>query len=176
MAEQEADIRKETAATQGQQPDAVDSRKSTGAAGDRQGSGKMTEEEEAEEQLKAAIRKIKENIREDDSRQGTTMSLRKILGGDILNAQLVRSQIWLFVLIVAFTIIYIAFRYQCQQDMITIDRLENELKDAKYKALSSSSTLTERCRESRVLELLKQNKDSTLHIADQPPYIINVPE
>jgi hypothetical protein len=174
MAEQETDIRKQTGAAQGQQTDTGDSR-NTAAAG-KADNAKKTAEEEAEEQLKAAIRKIKENIHEDDPRQGATMSLRKILGGDILSAQLVRSQIWLFVLIVVFTIIYIAFRYQCQQDMITIDRLETELKDAKYKALSSSSTLTERCRESRVLEILKQNKDSTLHIADQPPYIINVPE
>lgn len=32
------------------------------------------------------------------------------------------------------------------------------------------------CRESNVLEMLKNNKDSILHIANQPPYIINVPE
>ena len=93
-----------------------------------------------------------------------------------MTTQTVRSQIWLFVLIVAFTIVYVAFRYQCQQDMIKIDKLEGQLKDAKFKALSSSSTLTEKCRESRVLELLKENKDSLLHQADQPPYIIEVPE
>jgi hypothetical protein len=79
-------------------------------------------------------------------------------------------------LIVAFTIIYVAFRYQCQQDLIAIDHMENELKDAKFKALSSSSTLTEKCRESRVLDILKRNKDSLLHQADQPPYMIEVPE
>ena len=71
---------------------------------------------------------------------------------------------------------YVAFRYQCQQDMIKISQLESELKDAKYRALSSSSTLTERCRESQVLEVLRQNKDSVLHASDQPPYIINIPE
>ena len=60
--------------------------------------------------------------------------------------------------------------------MLTIDRLENDLKDAKYKALSSSSTLTEKCRESHVLDVLKQNKDSLLHQADQPPYIIQIEE
>jgi hypothetical protein len=79
-------------------------------------------------------------------------------------------------MIVAFTTIYVAFRYQCQQDMLAIDRLEEQLKDAKFKALSSSSTLTEKCRESHVLDILKQNKDSLLHQADQPPYIIEVPE
>ena len=74
------------------------------------------------------------------------------------------------------TIIYVAFRYQCQQDLVTINRLEAELKDAKYKALSSSSTLTERCRESHILEILKNNADSLLHPAEQPPYIITVPD
>ena len=94
----------------------------------------------------------------------------------MLTTEVVRAQIWLFVLVVFFATIYVAFRYQCQQDMITIDRLEGELKDAKFKAMSSSSTLTEKCRESHVLDILRQNKDSLLHQADQPPYIIEVPE
>lgn len=128
------------------------------------------------EQIGTTLQKIKENVREDDPKPSPTLTLRKILGGDILNADLVRRQLWLIVLIVLFTIVYVAFRYQCQQDMIAMDKLENELKDAKYKALSSSSTLTERCRESHVLNILKNNADSTLHMADQPPYIINVPE
>lgn len=132
--------------------------------------------ERNEKKLKETLKMIKENVHEDDSKPGQTLSLRAILGGDILTAELVRSQIWLFVLIVAFATVFVAVRYQCQQDMLTIDKMRNELKDAKYRALSSSSTLTEKCRESHVLEILKQNKDSLLHIADQPPYIINVPE
>ena len=87
---------------------------------------------------------------------------------------IVRRQMWLFVLVVGFTILYVAFRYQCQQDMIKISKMERELKDVRYRALTTSSLLTERCRESRVLDLLKNNKDSLLHIADQPPYIITV--
>lgn len=100
----------------------------------------------------------------------------KIFEGKILNAQMVRRQVWLCVLIVVFTCVYVGVRYQCQQDMIAIDKLEKELKDAKYKDLSSSSTLTERCRESKVLDMLANNKDSVLHIAEQPPYIVNVPD
>lgn len=131
------------------------------------------DEPSPEKKLAEAIR---ESVREDDSRPLATLTFRKILGGDILTAQLVRSQIWLVVLIVLFTIVYVAFRYQCQQDMIAIDKLESELKDAKYKALSSSSTLTERCRESHILEMLKNGEDSLFHPADQPPYIIEIPE
>lgn len=132
--------------------------------------------EKTEHKLKETLKKIKENVHEDDPRPSQSLTLRSILGGDILTAEMVRSHIWLFVFIVALTTAYVAIRYQCQQDMLAIDRLNTQLTDAKYKALSSSSTLTEKCRESHVLEILKQNKDSLLHIADQPPYIINVPE
>ena len=131
---------------------------------------------EMKEQAKKAIQLIKENAKEEDPKLTPTLTLRTILGGDFLTADMVRRQIWLFVLMVIFTILYVAFRYQCQQDMIAIDKLEKEVLDAKYKALSSSSTLTEKCRESQVLEALKQNKDSLLHIADQPPYIIYIEE
>ena len=137
---------------------------------------KADKEPTEEKQLEQAIDKIKSSVREAEVRPAASMTLKKILGGDILTAGLVRSQLWLFVLIVGFTIVYVAFRYQCQQDMIAIDKLERELKDAKYKALASSSALTERCRESHVLDLLRNNKDSVLHISDQPPYIIRTGE
>lgn len=134
------------------------------------------QEDEGERALKETIQKIKETASEEDPRPSQQVNLRTILGGDILTAKMVRSQIWLFLLIVAFTIVYVAFRYQCQQDMQTIDKLETELKDVRNKALTASSTLTEKCRESHVLDILKQNKDTLLHIADQPPYIIQIPE
>lgn len=133
-------------------------------------------EEMSEKKLKDTIKKIKETASEEDVHPSQQLNLRTILGGDLLTTEVVRSQIWLFIMIVAFTIIYVAFRYQCQQDMLTIDRLEEDLKNAKVSALSSSSELTEKCRESRVLDILKQNKDSLLHQADRPPYIIEIPE
>ena len=119
---------------------------------------------------------IQEQAIEGESPLSSNFSLKKILGGDILNTAIIRRQVWLFVLITVFFIIYIANRYSCQQDIIEIDRLQKELLDAKYKALSSNSQLTEKSRESNVLEMLKSNNDSTIKIASQPPYIINVPE
>lgn len=131
------------------------------------------EEEEHEESLKEAIAK---QAIEDEAPLSSSFTLRKILGGDILTAQVIRRQIWLIVLVVFFIIIYISNRYSIQQDIIEIDQLQEELQNAKYKALSSSSQITERNRESNVLKMLQNNKDSVLHIATQPPYIINVPE
>ena len=131
---------------------------------------------EMKEQAKKTIQMIKEQAREEDPKLTPALTLRTILGGDFLTADMVRRQIWLFVLMVVFTVVYVAFRYQCQQDLIAIDKLEKEVLDAKYRALSCSSTLTEKCRESHVLETLKHNSDSLLHVANQPPYIINIPE
>jgi chromatin remodeling complex protein RSC6 len=136
----------------------------------------IEEASEMKEHAKKTIQKIKDKVKEEDPKLTASLNLRTILGGDFLTAEMVRKQLWLFVLMVFFTIIYVASRYQCQQDLIAIDKLEKELLDAKYKALSSSSTLTEMCRESHVLDALKQNRDTLLHISGQPPYIINVPE
>lgn len=119
---------------------------------------------------------IKEQAREEEAPLSRNFTLRKILGGDILTTSTVRKQIWIFLLITFFTIIYISNRYSVQQNLIEIDKLQKELKDARYKALSSSSQLTEKSRESNVLDMLKNNQDSVLKIANQPPYIIQVPD
>ena len=124
----------------------------------------------------SAMELIRQSVSEDDPKPSPSLTLTKIIGGDILAATLVRSHIWLLVLIVVFTVVYVAFRYQCQQDLIAIDRLEAELKDTKYKALSISSELTERCRESHILDMLKASDDSLLHPSDLPPYIIEIPK
>ena len=119
---------------------------------------------------------IMEQATEDENPQSASFTLRKILGGDFLTADIFRKQVWLILLITAFTMLYVSNRYSCQKDMLEINRLESDLQDARYKALASSSELTELCRESNVLKMLKNNEDSVLHIANQPPYIINVPE
>lgn len=129
-----------------------------------------------EEELQTLTEVIKEQATEDESPLSANFTLRKILGGDILNTSTIRHQIWLFLLIAFILLIYISNRYSCQQDLIEIDKLKRELQDARYKALSTSSQITEKSRESNVLNMLKDNKDSVLHIANQPPFIINMPE
>lgn len=119
---------------------------------------------------------IKTRAIEGEEPLSSNFTLRKILGGDILTTQTIRRQIGVFLLITGFLIIYVSNRYSVQKDLIEIDNLQDDLQDAKYKALSSSSQLTEKSRESHVLEMLNNNKDSVLKIASQPPYIINVPE
>jgi len=142
------------------------------------GRGQNAEDVQLAEDNRAesALKQLKDSVSESDDAPSGSLSLRTILGGDLLTADMVRRQVWLCLLIALFLTIYVAFRYQCQQDMIDIAQLESQLTDAKYKALSSSSSLTERCRESHVLNKLRANKDSLLHSSSQPPYKIEVPE
>ena len=118
---------------------------------------------------------IRQQALEDDLPLTKNVTLGKILGCEMLNTQFLRQQIWVIVLITLFIIVYISNRYKCQQNLIKIDNLQSELEDAKYRALSSSSDLTQQTRESKVLERLHNDKDSTLHIPTQPPYIITIP-
>lgn len=138
---------------------------------------KTPQQEPQQEAPQASLKEViaKQAIEEEAS-GSSSFTLRKILGGDILTAQIIRRQIWLVILIVLFVIIYISNRYNIQNNIIELDKLQKELQDTKYKALSTSSQITEKSRESNVLDMLKNNKDSVLHIATQPPYIINVPE
>ncbi len=143
--------------------------------------GKQAEEaavnqEDAAEEGPTLKEVILEQATEEEAPLSKNFTLKKILGGDILTTATIRKQIWVVLLITLFIIIYISNRYSVQQNLIEIDLLQKELQDARYKALSTSSQLTEQSRESNVLEMLKNNKDSVLKIASQPPYIINVPK
>ena len=138
-------------------------------------SGAVGGANEASENLTTTLEKIKRQARESDEAPAASLRFRDILGGDYLWA-LVRNQVWLIMLIVFITTAYVAVRYQCQQDAIDISQLERDLVDAKFQSLSSSSNLTRMSRQSNVLNMLKQNNDSLLHISQRPPYIIEVPE
>ena len=81
--------------------------------------------------LKEAI--AKQAIEEEVS-GSTNITLRKILGGDILTTQIIRRQILLVILVVFFIIIYISNRYSIQNDIIELDKLQTELQETKYKA------------------------------------------
>lgn len=134
------------------------------------------EADDKHEEGKSLADVIRERANEVERQPLGSLTLKSIVGGDILATTAVRKQIGVIMLIVLFMLVYISDRYSCQQSLIQIDKLNEELNDAKAKALSSSSKLTEKSRESRVLDMLQACKDSTLHISSQPPYIINVPE
>ena len=98
-------------------------------------------------------------------------SLKNIIGGDILATDFFRRQTKLLVLIMVLILFYIHNRYACQQQMIEIDKLKKELIDIKYDALTRSSELMEKSRQSRIEEYIA-TKESDLQTSTNPPYLI----
>ena len=98
-------------------------------------------------------------------------SLKNIIGGYILATDFFRRQTKLLVLIMVLILFYIHNRYACQQQMIEIDKLKKELIDIKYDALTRSSELMEKSRQSRIEEYIA-TKESDLQSSTNPPYLI----
>ena len=99
------------------------------------------------------------------------MSIRSILGGDILANDFFKRQTSLLILIMVLTILYIDNRYTSQQELIEIDRLKKELIDIKYDALTRSSELMEKSRQSRIEEYIS-TEESHLETSTNRPYLI----
>ena len=112
-------------------------------------------------------------MKEQDTKQekGQNITLMSILGGDILAHAFIRRQANLLILIVLLTILYIDNRYASQRELIEIDRLKKELTDIKYDALTISSELTEKSRQSRIEKYIS-DKGTPLKTAATPPFLI----
>lgn len=113
----------------------------------------------------------KEQVKPEEEKKQKRASLRSLLGGDILATDFFRRQTKLLVLVVVFIIFYIHNRYASQQQQIEIDRLKKELIDIKYDALTRSSELMEKSRQSRIEEYIS-TRESELQTSTNPPYLI----
>ena len=121
-----------------------------------------------------ALSPIKAFTQNEGVEERPNVSLREILGGDILTGGWLRRQMGLIVLCTFFAIIYITNRYSSEQEIIEIERLKTELTEAKYRALTRSSELTVKTRQSQIEESLKATPDSVLEVRKEPPFLINV--
>ncbi|MGL4519948.1 MAG: FtsL-like putative cell division protein [Phocaeicola sp.] len=95
-----------------------------------------------------------------------------ILGGDILAHDFFSRQARLVILLMILTVFYIDNRYSSQQEIIQINKLRKELTDVKYDALTRSSELMEKSRQSRIEEYVSK-RNSNLQTATSRPYLIS---
>ena len=106
-----------------------------------------------------------------NKRRPNRHSWKSFIGGDILATEFVRRQAKLLGLVMLLVLFYIHNRYECQQQMIRLEDLKEELTDIKYDALTRSSELMERSRQSRIEEYIS-TRESDLQTATTPPYLI----
>lgn len=137
-----------------------------------------TEEASAQSSKVLGNKTIEDVIaREAKEEQDTSspFSISRTLGGVII-ARAVQRQIGLVLLVCAFLIIYISNRYLCQKKVVEIAKTERQMRDMHNKAVACTSMLTEKSRESYVMQLLSAYGDSTLTVPNEPPFLIRVKE
>lgn len=127
--------------------------------------------EETEE--KSPLQVLTEN---EGMEERANVSLKEILGGDILATGWLSRQMGLLVLCAFFAILYITNRYSAEQEMIEIEKLKTELEEVKYRALTRSGELTVKSRQSHIENSLRQTEDSLLQVPKEPPFIIKLEE
>ena len=102
-------------------------------------------------------------------RRKKRLSLFYILGGGILKEDFIVKHTRMIVLVVLLIFFFIGNRYTCMQKLLEIDRLQQQLRDVRFEALSISSELTGNNRQSQV-ELLIEEQGIELETAKNPPY------
>jgi cell division protein FtsL len=96
-------------------------------------------------------------------------SIIYILGGGLLKEDFIVQHTRMIVLVVILLFFFIGNRYTCMQKLREIDRLQQQLRDVRFEALSISSELTGNSRQSQI-ELLIEEQGIELEVAKNPPY------
>jgi len=105
-------------------------------------------------------------------RKEKKFSLLYILGGGILKEDFIVKHTKMIVLVVVLIFFFIGNRYTCMQKLREIDRLQQQLRDVRFEALSISSELTGNSRQSQI-EFLIEEQGIELEVAKKPPYEIH---
>ena len=96
-------------------------------------------------------------------------SLRYLLGGGLLEEDFIVKHTKKIILVAVMFFFLIANRYACLQKIKEIDRLQRELKDVRFEALSISTELTGNSRQSQIEELIEE-QGIELETAKEPPF------
>ena len=97
------------------------------------------------------------------------ISILYIIGGGILKEDFILKHTRMLALIVVLLFFFIGNRYACMQKLKQIDKLQQQLRDVRFEALSISAELTGNSRQSQI-EILLQENGLELEGATEPPF------
>lgn len=120
--------------------------------------------------IKKSRNKVKDIINEnEDLKEIKKSSFKDILTGDILNRKFIQKQFPLLVLSLCFIFTYMDNRMSCEQQILTIDKLNKELANEKYICMVTEAELLENSRIEQVKEIIKKH-ELNLEEESLPPY------
>ncbi|NMB50171.1 MAG: hypothetical protein GX997_06910 [Bacteroidales bacterium] len=94
-----------------------------------------------------------------------------VFGGSVLTEDFLLKNMRFIVTVLIIIFIFIGHRYTVLQKMAEIEKLERELKDAKYEALTISADLTKASRLTEIERLIEE-EGLELKISNEPVYRI----
>ena len=94
-----------------------------------------------------------------------------VFGGSVLTENFFLKNMKFIIVVVVIIFIFISHRYTVLQKMSDVERLQRELKDAKYESLTFSSSLTEASRQGQI-EKRVQEAGLELQVTNEPVYRI----
>ena len=112
-------------------------------------------------------------LTEGESEAEESKSLRELVGTLNIDGRWFFQQIPLLLLIVGGFLLMVTSRYQAQQEIIEKEQLQRDVEDWRFRALTRSSELTTRTRQSQIEKQLKLQGDSLLTIPTEPSFTIN---
>ena len=95
-----------------------------------------------------------------------------VFGGSVLTEDFFLRNMRFILVLVVVVILFISHRYSMLQGMSDIERLQQELKDVKYEALTISSSLTEASRQGEI-ERRVEEAGLDLKVTNEPVYYID---
>lgn len=94
-----------------------------------------------------------------------------IFGGNILTEGFIVNNMRFFVALLLIIFVFISHRYSHLRKMSEIEKLQYELRDAKYESLTISSSLTEAGRLSEIEKLVEKH-GLEIKVSNEPIYYI----
>ena len=110
---------------------------------------------------------------EGESEAGEGKNLKDVVKGMNIDGRWFFRQIPVLLLILGGILLMVTNRYQAQQEIIEKEQLQKDVKDWRFRALTRSSELTTRTRQSQIEEQLRQMGDSLLTAPKEPPFTVN---
>ena len=98
-------------------------------------------------------------------------SFVRVFGGNILTENFIINNMRFFLMLLIIIFVFISHRYTYLQKMSQIEKLQTELKDAKYESLTISSSLTQASRQSEIEKLIV-HYGLDIKISNEPIYYI----
>ncbi|MBP3613890.1 MAG: hypothetical protein J6J37_03795 [Bacteroidaceae bacterium] len=129
----------------------------------------MKENDNNQEKLQEEKPKEDGNRQQKKKKKGNLLG--QLLSGKALRSELFLNNIWLMLLIVFYSFIYVSNRYAYRQERKHIKQLKVELQDAKYMLLTKQSEFSEKSRHSNIENYVNKHQ-SQLKTAKNPPFTI----